>query len=87
MNDDMRFIHNTKHKEGMAGSLKLGISRALKDTSVDASLILLTDQPLISLNHYKSMLDHKKAKRPSLLATGYYAVSYTHLTLPTTPYV
>lgn len=72
MNDDMRFIHNAKHKEGMAGSLKLGISRALKDTSVDATLILLTDQPLIPLNHYKSMLDHMKAKRPSLLATGYY---------------
>ena len=70
-NANITFIHNVRHKEGMVGSLKLGINHLSRDYSVDAALVLLTDQPLIPINHYQLMLDQMKAEKPSLMATSY----------------
>ena len=41
----------------------------------------------ISANTSKSQLSRAKKLLRSLIETAFYAVSYTHLTLPTTPYV
>lgn len=70
MNEDITFIHNTKHKEGMVGSLQLGINH-VNESSADAALVLLTDQPLIPLSHYQSMISTLVEHKAQLVATSY----------------
>jgi len=70
MNEGITFIHNMKHKEGMLGSLQLGINH-VNDSSADAALVLLTDQPLIPLRHYQSMISTMVEHEAQLVATSY----------------
>jgi len=70
MEDDITFIHNAKHKEGMVGSLKLGIDH-ISDSKVDAVLVVLTDQPLIPLSHYQAMISKVESEFAMLIATSY----------------
>jgi len=68
--DDITFIYNVRHEEGMVGSLKIGINH-VTDSNVDAVLVVLTDQPLIPLSHYESMISKIELGQAHLVASAY----------------
>lgn len=54
----------------MVGSLQVGINH-VNESSADAALVLLTDQPLIPLSHYQSMISTLVEHKAQLVATSY----------------
>ena len=51
------------------------------------ALLLLQDHKIIEHRYHDSLQNCLKAKRYAMKDKSSKAVSYTHLTLPTTPYV
>lgn len=69
----VQFINNPDWQEGMGSSIRTGISAMiqLKD-QIDAVLILLCDQPLITSEHLNHLISQFYAdKRSIIAATGY----------------
>ena len=66
------------HEEQLAGRLNAMYQR-MKEAQVDLYLVPSSDA---HLNEYVPEYSRRRAA-----VTGFTAVSYTHLTLPTTPYV
>jgi len=66
--ENILYVHNDQHKQGMTNSLKFGLDR-VKET--DAVLIMLTDQPLIPLQHYQRLIGLAKEESSLVIATSY----------------
>jgi len=59
------FIHNPDWKNGMGSSLKCGLSFVTNRYSeIDATLILVCDQPLLTTSHIKKMLEEFSQRTP-----------------------
>ncbi|MEQ9465289.1 MAG: molybdopterin-binding/glycosyltransferase family 2 protein [Haliea sp.] len=51
---DVRYVHNDAYREGIAGSLKLGLSSLPED--IDGVMILLADMPFIEAAHLNELI-------------------------------
>jgi molybdenum cofactor cytidylyltransferase len=51
---DVTFVHNADYREGIAGSLKLGLSSLPED--IDGVMILLADMPFINSAHINELI-------------------------------
>jgi molybdenum cofactor cytidylyltransferase len=51
---DVRLVHNPDYRQGIAGSLKLGLSSL--DTDIDGVLVLLADMPFIQAVHLNELI-------------------------------
>jgi len=67
---NVQFIHNSNHLSGQTSSLKMAIAKA-RDTSVDAALIVLTDQPLITIEHFTKLKHMFLSNSDTIVATQY----------------
>ncbi|MFJ7683977.1 nucleotidyltransferase family protein [Peribacillus butanolivorans] len=59
--EDIEIIYNQNYANGMASSLKIGIQAVKKD--VDAVMVFLADQPLVSKSIVQLLIDHYKAHK------------------------
>ncbi|MFB7641516.1 nucleotidyltransferase family protein [Peribacillus butanolivorans] len=59
--EGIEIIYNQNYANGMASSLKLGIQAVKKD--VDAVMVFLADQPLVSKSIVQILIDHYKAHK------------------------
>ena len=64
-------IHNANYKNGMLSSLQIAVRTITEDKSCDAILVMLSDQPLISKNHYSSLLNLACKRKENIIATAY----------------
>ncbi|MDN3686400.1 nucleotidyltransferase family protein [Cyclobacterium jeungdonense] len=64
-------IRNSEWKNGMGSSIKLGLASLEKLAAIDQVFILLSDQPLISTTHLKTILDKKKETTLPMIASFY----------------
>ena len=97
--DHIRFNHssnvvNGDWSTGLSSSIICGLTHLNKHwPSIDYVLFVVGDQPYLSLELLQELISLAKRKTHSVIASTYSdqvgvpAVSYTHLTLPTTPYV
>jgi molybdenum cofactor cytidylyltransferase len=73
-NEPVQLIHNDNWKEGMGSSVRTGIDVLSRSDfpKVDAALILLCDQPLITANHLEKLLTQFYTNKQSkIVATAY----------------
>ncbi|MEP6850630.1 MAG: nucleotidyltransferase family protein [Acidobacteriota bacterium] len=63
---------NEQWQTGMASSIKTGLANLLKlEPDLDAVLITLMDQPLVTAEHLALMVERFKKDRPPIIATKY----------------
>lgn len=67
---NVQFVHNTNHRLGQTSSLKQAIVKA-QDMPVDAAMVVLTDQPLISKDHYSKLKQMSLFNPETIIATRY----------------
>ncbi len=74
-NEPIQVIYNDKWAEGMGSSIRAGVEAILKNDfpDIDAVLILLCDQPLITSNHLEKLLAQFYADKNSKIAATCYA--------------
>jgi len=73
-NFPVQLIHNPDWEKGMGSSIQTGITalNLLKSSNqIDAVLILLCDQPLITAEHLNKLITQFYRHKRSIVATGY----------------
>jgi len=65
----IKFLHNSSHKNGMTSSLQLGLSRL--DNDIDAVIVMLSDQPLIEVDHYQKLLELSHKNPENIIVSSY----------------
>lgn len=71
---DLRYIHNSNHHKGMGTSLSTAISHIIDSNDIelpDAVLVMLTDQPLIPVSHYRRLIDTAISNKADIISTSY----------------
>jgi len=66
----VQLIHNEQWQTGMASSLRVGLA-AFADESVDAFLVLLTDQPHVSPKLLHQLIDTRRQTGRGIVACQY----------------
>ncbi|WP_375586474.1 NTP transferase domain-containing protein [Cyclobacterium xiamenense] len=69
--DGLTTVQNAHWQKGMGSSIKTGLNELETDASVRQVLILLSDQPLIPIDHLKAMLAKKEQTPYPMIATFY----------------
>jgi molybdenum cofactor cytidylyltransferase len=65
-------LNNKQWKTGLGGSIAFGIKHIIEiELEVDGVLIMLPDQPLIDLDHFKAMTDYFESGQDQIIATKY----------------
>lgn len=67
----LHIIRNREWEKGMGNSIKRGLASLAKLASIDQVLILLSDQPLITTTHLKTILNKKKETSLPMVASYY----------------
>jgi molybdenum cofactor cytidylyltransferase len=65
------YVHNPDYDQGMGLSLSVAMTHILKNHKPDAVLVMLTDQPLISINHYQQLLNISATVDNDIIITAY----------------
>ena len=69
---NVNFVVNTNHKKGLSSSINLGVKHIINNFSnISGVLILLADQPAISLNYLKDMFTLFKKNDHKIVASKY----------------
>ncbi|GAB3944650.1 hypothetical protein GCM10028805_12470 [Spirosoma harenae] len=63
-------INNTNWQEGMASSLRAGLS-AIPEASIDAFLVVLTDQPYVTADLLRQLIDTHQQTKKGIVACRY----------------
>ncbi len=66
----IQLVHNPDWQEGMASSLKAGLN-GLPATSIDAFLVLLTDQPFVTPTLLQELIDTRQKTNRGIVACQY----------------
>ncbi len=64
-------VVNTKWQSGMGSSLKVGLSAIKKNRQIDAVIVMVCDQPLLSTNHLITLGEQYIATRKPIVASYY----------------
>src|SRR5271165_5859730 len=67
--DDSRIVINEGYQQGMGTSLRVGVSAV--DSSSDAALIVLADQPFVRAETIDQLIDQYQARRPEVAIPVY----------------
>jgi molybdenum cofactor cytidylyltransferase len=67
----VQIVQNNQWEEGMASSIRSGLSSVLKDhPSIDAVIIMVTDQPFVSSSLMNELLEkYQESKKPIVACT------------------
>lgn len=65
------FIYNKDYKKGLSTSIISGIQTIFEKKEIDSILILLADQPAISVFYLKKMIALSKKQNPKIVASTY----------------
>jgi len=75
-------VHNSNHLLGMSNSLKCGLQFLNHDSSINQVLVMLVDQPLISISHYQDLCS-AMVKHDGIIATKFGALEKGKFGAPT----
>ncbi len=64
-------IYNPNFRSGMSSSIVSGIKHLIKQESIDAVLIVLSDQPTIPLSHFQKMIKSYEVANKNIVSTSY----------------
>lgn len=64
-------LYNNDFDKGMSSSMVLGVKHIAEHLDVDAILIMLCDQPLISKEHYSALLDKASNSESTIVSTSF----------------
>jgi len=67
----IEYIHNENHRRGMSSSIVCGIKAIKSDVKIDGALIMLCDQPLIPIEHYKKLIEIAHKGKAEIVASAY----------------
>ena len=70
-NPDVRVIFNAHWEEGMASSIRKGIETMKDFLNVDSALIMLCDQPLVTLALINEMLQKQETSNMAIVGCAY----------------
>jgi molybdenum cofactor cytidylyltransferase len=69
---DVKWVENSIWARGMGSSLRAGLDFLLRaDESLDAVMLLVCDQPLVTAAHLRSLVDEITNSGKSMVAAGY----------------
>lgn len=66
----IQLVQNPTWQEGMASSLQVGLN-GLPDTPIDSFLVLLTDQPFVTLTLLQELIDTRQKTNRGIVACQY----------------
>lgn len=69
--NNIRFIYNKDYKKGLSTSIISGIQTIFEKKEIDSILILLADQPAISVFYLKKMIALSKKQNSKIVASTY----------------
>lgn len=69
--ESITIVHNPDWHEGMASSIRLGVSALQQISGVNQALIMLCDQPFVDTTILNSILQTKQASRKGIVACAY----------------
>ncbi len=67
----VEIVVNTNWKNGMGGSLKSGLSVIQKGNKTDAVIVMVCDQPLLSVDHLNSLREQFISTHKPIIASYY----------------
>ena len=69
--DGTTVLDNKNWKEGMASSVRIGISELQKNPDINQAIIMLCDQPFVDSALLKSLIERKKASQKQIISCFY----------------
>lgn len=68
---NIEYVHNINHKQGMSTSLVAGLKSIQSNDDISGVLIMLCDQPLIPLRHYRDLINIAAKETAQIVVTRY----------------
>ena len=69
--EKIKVVHNSYWEEGMASSIRSGISELKNDKNVDSAIIMLCDQPFVSAGLLNDLAAKQKETGEPIIACSY----------------
>jgi molybdenum cofactor cytidylyltransferase len=70
-NEPVTIIQNQQWQEGMASSIRVGITELEKNTSIDSVIIMLCDQPFVDAALLNNLVQKKQENEKGIIASSY----------------
>jgi molybdenum cofactor cytidylyltransferase len=67
----VRDVENTRWREGMGGSLRLGMEALREEPSLEAVVLMVCDQPAVDAEHLRALMRARQEQGRPVVASGY----------------